>query len=151
MKGNTTIKATLCSALTSLLFFICPVQAEQLQGIKDIEVHYSAFNSTFLTPKIARAYDLPRNGYVALLNITVLDKSQLGKPAIEAQVSGQASNLIGQIQPLEFKLIKEADATYYISAFDIDNKDTLRFEISIDAGLKGRGILKFHQQFYSEE
>lgn len=146
-----TIKATICTIIAALLLFISPTQAEQLQGIKDVEVHYSAFNSTFLTPKIARTYDLQRNEYVALLNITVLDNSQLGKPAVEAKISGQVTNLIGQIQPLEFRLIKEADAVYYISAFDIDDQDTLRFEISIDAGLKGRGILKFHQQFYSEE
>lgn len=142
---------TIFALLASACLFSQTAHAEQMQQIKDIDVHYSAFNSTFLTPEVARLYQLERNGYKALLNLTVLDNSQLNKPAIEANISGTATNLIGQIQTLEFQFIKEADAMYYLAPLDIENQTTLRFDISVDAGLKGRGKLKFHQQFYSEE
>jgi hypothetical protein len=142
---------TILALFTSGLLFSHGVNAEQMQQIKNIDVHYSAFNSTFLTPEIARSYNLERNAYQALLNLTVLDNSSLGKPAIEAKLSGTATNLIGQIQTLEFQFIKEADAMYYIAPLKIENETTLRFNIEVDAGLKGRGVLKFHQKFYSEE
>jgi hypothetical protein len=142
---------TILALFTSGLLFSHGVNAEQMQQIKNIDVHYSAFNSTFLTPEITRSYNLERNAYQALLNLTVLDNSSLGKPAIEAKLSGTATNLIGQIQTLEFQFIKEADAMYYIAPLKIENETTLRFNIEVDAGLKGRGVLKFHQKFYSEE
>ncbi|WP_227646841.1 DUF4426 domain-containing protein, partial [Klebsiella pneumoniae] len=46
-----------------LTLLALPASAEQQKTIKDIEVHYSAFNSTFLTPKVASSYQLTRNGY----------------------------------------------------------------------------------------
>lgn len=145
------LSRTLLALIASAFLLSTGANAEQMKGIKNIDVHYSAFNSTFLTPKVARSYNLERNAYQALLNITVLDNSQLGKPAIEAELSGTATNLIGQIQTLEFQFIKEADAMYYIAPFKIEDETTLRFNIEVDAGLKGRGVLKFHQKFYSEE
>lgn len=145
------LSRTLLALIASAFLLSTGANAEQMKGIKNIDVHYSAFNSTFLTPKVARSYNLERNAYQALLNITVLDNSQLGKPAIEAKLSGTATNLIGQIQTLEFQFIKEADAMYYIAPLKIEDETTLRFNIEVDAGLKGRGVLKFHQKFYSEE
>lgn len=62
--------------ITALLISLLslPSMAGQFKTMKDIEVHYIAFNSTFLTPKIARSYDIKRNGYNAVLNISVLDR-----------------------------------------------------------------------------
>ncbi len=46
--------------ITALLISLLslPSMAGQFKTMKDIEVHYIAFNSTFLTPKIARSYDI---------------------------------------------------------------------------------------------
>ncbi|MEZ8106277.1 MULTISPECIES: DUF4426 domain-containing protein [Vibrio] len=136
-------------ALLSLLAF--PSWAGQFKNIKDAEVHYVAFNSTFLTPKVARSYELKRNGYSAILNISVLDKSSLGKPATQAKVSGSVKNLIGQIKTLSFKEIKEGNAIYYLAEFPISHEDNLTFTIDIDAGNVGSGPLRFSQKFYVEE
>ncbi len=86
--------------------FAMPSWAEQFKNIKDVEVHYSAFNSTFLTAEMARTYSLQRNGYSAILNISVLDNSQAGKPAITAVVSGNSRNLVGQTRQLNFREVK---------------------------------------------
>ncbi|KJY81440.1 hypothetical protein TW81_18455 [Vibrio galatheae] len=134
--------------ITSLAF---PTWAGQFKNIKDIEVHYSAFNSTFLTPQVARSYQLKRNGYSAILNISVLDNSQAGKPAITAQISGNAKNLIGQMRELDFREIKEGDAIYYLAEFPISDEEQLTFNIDVSAGNKGAGALKFSQKFYVEE
>ena len=134
-----------------MCLFTLPCSAEQFKNIKEIEVHYSAFNSTFLTPQVASSYQLKRNGYSAVLNISVLDTYQAGKPAITAKVKGQAKNLIGQIKTLEFTQVKEGSAVYYLAEFSISDQENLTFDIDINAGNKGTGRLKFSQKFYVEE
>ncbi|NOH80172.1 DUF4426 domain-containing protein [Vibrio sp. RE86] len=128
-----------------------PSYAGQFKTIKDVEVHYSAFNSTFLTPQVARSYKLKRNGYSAILNISVLDNSQAGKPAITADISGSAKNLIGQMRDLTFREVKEGDAIYYLAEFPVSEEERLTFNIDVNAGIKGTGTLKFTQKFYVEE
>ena len=128
-----------------------PARAEQLINIKDVEVHYSAFNSTFLTPQVAKSYQLTRNGYSAVLNISVLDTSTVGKPAVEATLSGQVTNLIGNMRELAFSEVKEGNAIYYLAELPITHEETFTFDIDVKAGNKGSGKLKFTQKFYVEE
>jgi hypothetical protein len=128
-----------------------PAFAGQFKTIKEVEVHYSAFNSTFLTPQVARSYKLKRNGYSAILNISVLDNYQPGKPAITASISGSAKNLIGQKRTLNFREVKEGNAIYYLAEFPISDEENLTFDIDVSAGNKGAGRLKFTQKFYVEE
>ncbi|MCG9598750.1 DUF4426 domain-containing protein [Vibrio sp. Isolate25] len=143
------MKKWITLALASLLAL--PTWAGQFKTIKDVEVHYSAFNSTFLTPQVAHSYELKRNGYSAIINISVLDNYQAGKPAITAKVSGSAKNLIGQTKTLEFREIKEGSAIYYLAEFPISEEENLTFDIDVNAGNKGTGRLKFTQKFYVEE
>ncbi|MEF1289529.1 DUF4426 domain-containing protein [Vibrio sp. M260118] len=128
-----------------------PTWAGQFKNIKDVEVHYSAFNSTFLTPQVARSYQLKRNGYSAIINISVLDNSQAGKPATTAKIKGSAKNLIGQSRKLSFREVKEGNAIYYLAEFAISDEEQLTFNIDVNAGNKGAGTLKFTQKFYVEE
>lgn len=137
------------AVLISLLSF--PAFAEQFKTMKDIEVHYVAFNSTFLAPKIASSYNIKRNGYLAVINISVLDSSSLGKPALEAKVEGQAKNLIGQTQKLTFREVKEGDAIYYLAELPVTHEETFTFDIDVKSGNKGSGKLQFTQKFYVEE
>jgi len=139
------------TTLLLTVLFTMPTWAGQFKTIKDVEVHYSAFNSTFLTAKVARSYQLKRNGYSAILNISVLDNSQAGKPAITATLTGSARNLIGQTRELEFRQVKEGDAIYYLAEFPISDEEQLTFNIDVNAGIKGTGALKFSQKFYVEE
>lgn len=131
--------------------FALPSWAGQFKTIKDVEVHYSAFNSTFLTAQVARSYKLKRNGYSAILNISVLDNSQAGKPAITADISGTSKNLIGQTRQLSFREVKEGDAIYYLAEFPITEEEQLTFNLDVNAGIKGTGRLQFTQKFYVEE
>ncbi|MGR5288649.1 DUF4426 domain-containing protein [Vibrio maritimus] len=139
----------------SLLFIFAVLMssaaaAGQFKTIKDAEVHYVVFNSTFMTPKIARSYDLKRNEHIATVNVSVLDRASAGKPAMEVGIKGIAKNLIGQMKTLEFKQIKEGDAVYYLAQFPIVNEEMYQFTIDIDAGNKGRGPVSFSQKLYVE-
>lgn len=137
--------------LALISMFALPSWAGQFKTIKDVEVHYSAFNSTFLTAQVARSYKLKRNGYSAILNISVLDNSQAGKPAITADISGTSKNLIGQTRQLSFREVKEGNAIYYLAEFPITEEEQLTFNLDVNAGIKGTGRLQFTQKFYVEE
>lgn len=56
------------------LIFSGFVMAEQKETLGDWDVHYSAFNSTSLSPAIATQYNLTRSASKGVLNIAVLDK-----------------------------------------------------------------------------
>ncbi|MBD1572448.1 DUF4426 domain-containing protein [Vibrio sp. S17_S38] len=142
------MKKWLLTALISLISL--PSYAEQFKNIKNSEIHYSAFNSTLITAEVATQYQLKRNGHSAILNISVLDNSKLGKPAVNATITGTAKNLIGQIKTLEFKQIKEGKSIYYLAQFSISDEENLTFNINVDAGMTGSGPITFTQKFYVE-
>lgn len=133
--------------LTTLLFGALPVHAEQLENIGNLEVHYSSFPSTFLTPEVANTYRIQRSRYLAVINVTVLDKSQEGKPAVTAVLTGQAKNLLGSIKNLSFREIREGSAIYYIAELKHANEES--FSFTIDVSQNGtQGQIAFKQTFY---
>ena len=62
--------------LCALAFMLtATVNAENMKKLNDLNVHYIAIGSTFLTPEIAKAYGIERSRYKGLVNIAVLDLS----------------------------------------------------------------------------
>lgn len=113
------------------------------------EVHYNALRSTFIRPEIAAQYNLQRSRYQALVNIAVLDATQPGKPALNANLTGYALNGIGNRLQLEFTTVREGDAIYYLAQVPYTNQETLHFVIDISvAGVTQQ--LKFSQQLYTD-
>ncbi|WP_333607616.1 DUF4426 domain-containing protein [Arsukibacterium sp.] len=133
----------------SLIAFllVAPAHAEQKKQLGDWDIHYIAFNSTFLTPDIARSYNLSRSGKQAVINISVLDKNTQQAQAVN--IGGIARNLLGQQRPLTFSEIKDGDAIYYIAVLPFSNEDFFRFSLDIVQGNK-RQQLNFEQTFYTE-
>ena len=83
--------------IVSLLLVSATASAEQKKELRQWEVHYIVFPTTFLTPEIAKANGLIRSKYNALVNISVLDKTT--KIAQRIDISGTARNLIGTTKP----------------------------------------------------
>ncbi|WP_299020480.1 DUF4426 domain-containing protein [uncultured Photobacterium sp.] len=133
--------------LSALLFAALPVHAEQLKNIGNLEVHYSSFPSTFLTPEIASTYRIQRSRYSAIVNVTVLDKSQEGNPAVPAALSGQAKNLLGTIKNLTFREVREGEAIYYLAELNHANEESFSFTIDITRN-GTNGQIAFKQTFY---
>lgn len=129
-------------------FFCMHVSAEQKKTLGDWDVHYIAFNTTILTPQIAKANNIVRSGKRALVNISVLDKRT--KEAQEIVISGSARNLLGTSKVLEFQQVNEGDAIYYLATVDYSDKEVLRFDIDIQQGRMSQN-LKFQQTMYVEE
>lgn len=146
----------LASLISGLLLCLASfsASAEQKQVFGDYEVHYMGLNSSFLTPEVAKVYDIPRSGSLGFLNISVLQHSK-GNPlpaALDAQVVGTIRNLIGQKRELEFRRVREGKAIYYISTFNFDDGDMYNIDLDIvPSNAKQKNFdVKFSQRFYTE-
>ncbi|WP_428819788.1 DUF4426 domain-containing protein [Microbulbifer sp. MCCC 1A16149] len=102
---------------------------ESHQDFGDYRVTYSVFNSDFIPPDIARQYNLVRARDRAFVNISVSKKG--GLKGMSAGISGNATNLIQQSRPLEFKEIREQDAVYYLAPLRFEHEESLTFNIDL--------------------
>ncbi len=126
-------------------------QAEQFKLFDNYEVHYNAFNSGFVPPEVASAYDLKRSKYRALMNVAVLKQAGSDKSSVQAVVSGSMKNLIGQTQKLRFTEIREGEAIYYIASFRFTDDEVLSFDISVQPDPNSAAYsLSFKQHFYAD-
>ena len=140
------MKRALILLLASLLTL--PALAERKHSVGEYDIHYSAFNSSFLQPDIAAAAGLVRSKQQGVVNVSVLRQ---GKP-VTALVSGQVKNLLGQDYRLQFKQLKEDDAaTYYLAQFPFDSQEVLRFSLSVQP-MGGEPVnFDFTQEFFPDE
>ncbi|MBU2871993.1 DUF4426 domain-containing protein [Colwellia sp. E2M01] len=141
------IKLVMTFIISISLFFIGHASAENMKKLGTMNVHYMAVASTFFTPETAKNYGITRSRYNALVNISVLDNSQTGKPAKTVSIMGQAKNNLGQFKALEFEEVKEGEAIYYLAQVNYNNEETLHFDIMINDG-KEQQRLKFSKMFY---
>jgi len=120
---------------------------------KDVEkyrVFYSAFNSSFILPEIAKIYDISRGKDKGLVTIGVTQTDKIGGEA--AVVTGIVSNMLAQQQKLRFVQIKERDAIYYIAPFEYYNEDFLTFKIDIQTEKERQDVaISFQKKFYYEK
>ena len=122
-------------AFRSIILLLClaaaAAQAEQKEFGAYV-VHYSAVNSTFLTPDIAQRYGIVRGARNGFLNIAVQEKPAAGAPgAVTAVISGTKWNLLQESQAIDFVEVREGEAIYYIGQFEFSNAEPVRFELQI--------------------
>ena len=118
----------------------------------DYEVHYSAFNSTFIPPEMAKQYNLKRDDNYGVVNIAVrnIKESETGK-AVTGDIKGQHKNLMTQVKRLNFKEVKEGDAVYYLADFKFSDEELLKFTVDVTpAGSQRAETVKFEQTFYEQ-
>ncbi len=122
------------------------IKGDRQEKFGDVTVHYNTFNSTFLTPDIAKAAELNRSKNQGVINVSVLKD---GKPQM-AQVSGTVKDLTSQSVPLNFKQITEQGAIYYIAQYPVPQQETRTFEIKVQTGDKINTI-NFNQELFPGE
>lgn len=119
------------------------IKGERKEVFGDVTVHYNTFNSTFLTPDIAKAAELIRSKNQGVINVSVL---KAGKPS-SAQVSGTVKDLTSQSVPLKFKQVTEQGAIYYIAQYPVDQQEVRTFEIKVQMDDKINTI-NFNQELF---
>jgi hypothetical protein len=115
----------------------------------DYRVYYSAFNSSFVSPEVAAAYDIVRGRDRGLVNIAVMPAGTIGgRPA---EVSGHVANIFAQRQELKFFEVREDDAVYYLAPFNFENEDSLTFNVTVKPNPDMPSYtLSFQRTFYRD-
>ncbi|WP_095186988.1 DUF4426 domain-containing protein [Pseudomonas sp. Irchel 3E19] len=122
------------------------IKGERKETFGDVTVHYNTFNSTFLTPDIAKAAELVRSKHQGVINVSVIKD---GKPLV-ANVTGTVKDLTSQSVPLNFRKVTEQGAIYYIAQYPVEQQETRTFEIKVQNGDKINTI-NFNQELFPGE
>lgn len=120
------------------------VEAEQQQHWQGYDIHYTTFPSTLIPADIARLHNITRATNRVVTNISVRKNSG----PVKVKITGLVNNLLNQQYKLEFEEITEQDAVYYLASQIVDEKDTLRFSISIQPPNTEAYLLEFVRQYY---
>ena len=135
---------TACLSVTAMA--ADAIKGDRQEKFGDVTVHYNTFNSTYLTPDIAKSAELIRSKTQGVINISVIKD---GKPQM-AQVSGLVKDLTSQSVPLTFKQITEQGVVYYIAQYPVPQQETRTFEIKVQTGDKINTI-NFNQELFPGE
>ncbi|EJM85673.1 MULTISPECIES: DUF4426 domain-containing protein [unclassified Pseudomonas] len=135
---------TACLSVTAMA--ADAIKGERQEKFGDVTVHYNTFNSTFLTPEIAKSAELIRSKNQGVINVSVIKD---GKPLV-SNVSGTVKDLTSQSVPLKFKQITEQGAVYYIAQYPVDQQEIRTFEIKVQTGDKINTI-NFNQELFPGE
>lgn len=113
-------------------------------------VHFSAQTTNQLPREVARAYQIQRSPERAMLNVSVIRKSD--NAPVSADVTVKTRNLTQQLKSVEMRQINEQDAIYYIGETKIANRETLIFEITVrpEGEEKPAEVIRFQRQFYTD-
>lgn len=102
--------------------------AEQSVELAGYEVHYSVVSSTFLQPAVAARHDIVRAKNRAVITISALHDDSTPPPD---RITGTVTNLLSQQIPLQFKLIEEGSARYYLATFLFTSEEPLNFKVQL--------------------
>ncbi|SHL31978.1 DUF4426 domain-containing protein [Phytopseudomonas punonensis] len=131
----------LFTLLIALSLSLSAAAAERMQRLGDLQVHYSAFNASYLQPQIAQASGLVRSGKQGVLNISVL---RAGKSS-SATVSGEVKTVLGHGQTLTFIEQREGEFVSYLAQFPLENREVLLFNLQVNGQR-----LDFNQELFPE-
>lgn len=140
-------KLTRALCLAAMMLSPVAAQAEQYQTIGDHKVHYIIVPTVSLKPAIAATYDIPRSRGRAMLNVSILDVN--GTP-VPVSIEGTSANLMGQLQTLEFKEVKEGHAIYYLALVRHSDEEMHRLAVDITLPNGRRGTVRWEQKIYEE-
>ena len=114
-------------------------------------VHYNVINTTFLSPEVARAYDVRRSSTRALANVAIMERGDSGMKPASATVTGQAVNLNQQARTLQFREVRDGDAIYHLAEIPVRGGEVLDFRIRV--AVEGRPDpmeVNFRQAFFAD-
>lgn len=134
--------------LLSLFFSQTAVAQRAVENDTHV-IHFNALNADFLSPAVAKQYDISRSSNRGLLNIAVQRKTETGAQAVPASVTARAINLNSQTKNFAMREIREGGAIYYIGDFSVRDQEQLKFIVDVVPEQGHRQTVTFSQQFYT--
>ena len=97
-------------------------------------------------------YQIKRSKSRGILSITVMDLNQEPPQAIEATVTIDAKNILGQSKTIDLKTIKEnTGGIYYLGLFRMSNEENMTFNFSVKPNGSTQNIKhKFSREFFTD-
>jgi len=123
---------------------------ENYHDFGDYVVHVNALTTDQLSAEVARLYGITRSGKRALLNVTVLKKTEgeLDRP-VNATIGVSAANLTGQNKGMEIRRITDGDSIYYIGETSVNQGEVLVFDLNIQPDQRPEEfLLRFRKEFF---
>jgi len=138
--------------ITSIFLLMCgPGHAGEPQVFGDYTVHYNAFNTDTLQPKMAATYNIVRSKNRGMITISVLKKTDSGNKPVRANIAISASNLTGQFRKFKVREVDENSAIYYLSEFHVAHEEMLKFTLKIlPEGDSQSMTVSFRQKFFTQ-
>jgi hypothetical protein len=134
--------------ILTLLAAAGPVQANEVE-FDPYVVHYTVVNTHFLSPEVARSYDLRRSRSRALVNVVIMKREGEALEPVSGKVAGQAVNLYGQVRHLRFREVRDGAAFYNLAEVRIRPGEVLDFSLRVSADGDARVMpVNFRQVFY---
>ncbi|MDD3762477.1 MAG: DUF4426 domain-containing protein [Nevskiales bacterium] len=139
---------------TLLLWLLCalPAAAEQYVDHGEYRIHYAALNSTTLTPEVARQFGVDRSRNQVLLVLSPQQRDDGGdyRP-VAATASGTATTLLGHVQKLELRPVREGPVHYVVATFETLDGEFMTVNVDVlPAGANQVVNVRFKQQFYRD-
>ncbi len=126
-------------------------QAGEPQVFGDYTVHYNAFNTDTLQPKMAAAYNIVRSKNRGMMTVSILKKVASGNVPVRANISVSASNLTGQFRTFKVREVDEGKSIYYLSEFHVAHEEMLNFTLQILPEGSAQPItVTFRQKFFTQ-
>lgn len=138
--------------LANVLYIGSALATPVSKDFGEYTVHINAFNSDTLQPSMAKAYNIVRSKNRGLLTISVVKKSLSENPIpVKAKVSGKATNLTGQLKDIQIREINDGGAVYYISEFQVADKEVLDFTVYLTPNDNTSPFtVELRQQFFTQ-
>lgn len=117
-----------------LLPLVASARNHPPEQVGDYTIYYDVLPTAFLEPQVAQAYNLVRSKGQGMVRVTVLKKLDDGTlQPVRARVSGQVSNLAGQLNGLGFRELEVGRGQGYssVATFRFTHDDPLRFNLRI--------------------
>jgi hypothetical protein len=146
-------KMALNIVLASIFLWPCALPAQENISVREgsYEVFYSAFNTSFLTPKVASSLGIVRGDDRGLLNVSVLEHFPDGSshPIAAKTITGSSYDLLHR-RSLNFQEVVETDARYYLAPFKITNdNEMIIIQVDVTPVTSDKSIaIKLERRFF---
>ena len=121
-------------ALSLLLWAFTAHAASNQEQVGDYIIYYTVIPTSSLDPQVAQSYGITRSKALGLVRVTVVKLTPEGnREPVTARVSGQVSNLAGQLNSLGFKnqQVGQNQGAFSWATFRFSPADPLRFNLRV--------------------
>ena len=131
-------------------------QADQPIQWQGYDIHYTTLSSRLIPAEVAKLHGIIRADNRMVTNIAIRQTSETsdetddekGEP-VTANIHGTVTNLLNQQSVLDFTEVLEPNAIYYLANQLVDERDTLRYSISIQPqSSEATYLLEFGRDYY---